>query len=143
MAMVQRTEQEERESLGYRIIGAMRAERSEFERGYLSALVDLWKGRFTDTPALIEKACGWYKPQPKHEITSDEVVRQIKQLRNKVNDYTDPKGWWVNPVLDKLDEASDIIEFKSGDQSGEDWLKTHGLPVVKGDPINEMKVKKD
>ena len=60
--MTQLSKNEERKLLGDMIIGTMRAPRSEFERGYLAALTDLWKRKFTDTPPLIVRACDWYKP---------------------------------------------------------------------------------
>lgn len=45
-----------------------------------------------------------------------DALAAIKTLRDQINDHPMPpdgSGDWVNPVLDKLDQASDIIEFPS------------------------------
>lgn len=47
-------------------------------------------------------------------MKKSEALAAIKTLRDKINDHpmpADGSGDWVNRVLFKLDEASDLLEF--------------------------------
>lgn len=49
----------------------------------------------------------------------EEALSKIKTLRDQINDHpmpADGSGDWVNRVLDRLDLASDIIEFPTPEQ---------------------------
>lgn len=42
---------------------AMSSERSEFYRGYIAGICDLWPHFFPDQPRLVLEARDWYKPK--------------------------------------------------------------------------------
>ena len=54
------------------------------------------------------------------DMDMKQVLAEIKTLRDKVNDLPRPytgSGEWINYVCQKLDEASDILEFPSEEQA--------------------------
>lgn len=49
------------ESIKNAILAAMNRERTEFNHGYLLALVELYRANFSDTPKWLIEAANWYK----------------------------------------------------------------------------------
>lgn len=45
-------------------------------------------------------------------MNKEQALTAIKSLRDRINDVADPtKDSWRNDVLERLDQASDVIEF--------------------------------
>lgn len=44
-------------------------------------------------------------------MEKEQVLREVKDLRDKISDRADPDAEWYNTVLDHLDRAGDAIEF--------------------------------
>lgn len=44
---------------------AMRSERSEFYRGYIAGLCDLYQANYSDNPRWLIEALNWYIPNRK------------------------------------------------------------------------------
>jgi hypothetical protein len=46
------------------------------------------------------------------EITAEDTLKTIKELRDRVNDQGSENPDWANRVAFHLDRASDVLEFE-------------------------------
>jgi hypothetical protein len=73
----------------------------------------------TTTDEIFRRAIRERLQEEKSKMTRQQALREIKQLRDRINDVPDPTdedgGPWVNDVCHHLDAAANVIEFPASD----------------------------